>query len=135
MSLGFHCFSYLYPGGEYNHFLSFWVLKGALEYPCLQIKVLMATSGGLAQVAALLERLGPAKGEPLGSDPPWKSRDPLVERLFAKEIFGTVSDRKRKLSEDSDDDIQDLPHIGEEFERGPVIPDKVDDDEVPLILE
>ena len=95
----------------------------------------MATSGGLAQVAALLERLGPAKGEPLGSDLPWKSRDPLVERLFAKEIFGTVSDRKRKLSEDSDDDIQDLPHIGEEFERGPVIPDKVDDDEVPLILE
>jgi hypothetical protein len=62
----------------------------------------MATSDGLAKVAALLERLGPATGEPLGPDPLWKPRDPLVERLFAREIFGKFSDRKRKLSEDSD---------------------------------
>jgi len=62
----------------------------------------MATSDGLAKVAALLERLGPATGEPLGPDPLWKPRDPLVERLFAREIFGTFSDRKRKLSEESD---------------------------------
>ena len=60
----------------------------------------MATINGLAKVAALLERLGP--GEPLDPDPPWKPRDPLVERLFAKEIVGILSDRKRKLSEDSD---------------------------------
>merc|ERR1712192_268326 len=32
--------------------------------------------------------------------------------------------RKRKLSEDSNVDKQDLPHSGEELERGPVIPDK-----------
>ena len=62
----------------------------------------MATINGLAKVAAVLERLGPVPGEPLDPDPPWKPRDPLVERLFAKEIFGIFSDRKRKLSEDSD---------------------------------
>jgi len=84
----------------------------------------MATSGGLAKVAAVLERLGPDKGEPLGPDPPWKPRDPLVERLFAKEIYGRVSDRKRKLSEDSDDDVQDLPLVGRELERGSVRHDK-----------
>jgi len=72
----------------------------------------MATSDGLAKVAALLERLGPAPGEPLGPDPPWKPRDPLVERLFAKEMFGKVSDRKRKLSGDSEH--------GEELETGTV---------------
>ena len=95
----------------------------------------MATSGGLAKVAAVLERLGPDKGEPLGPDPPWKPRDPLVERLFAKEIYGRVSDRKRKLSEDSDDNVQDLPLVGREVERGSVRPDKVDDDdEIPPFL-
>ena len=83
----------------------------------LQIKVFMATSDGLAKVAALLERLGPAPGEPLGPDNPWNLRDPLVERLFAKEIFGKVPDRKRKLSEDSDH--------GEELETGTVVQDKV----------
>ena len=62
----------------------------------------MATINGLAKVAAVLERLGPVPGEPLDPDPPWKPRDPLVERLFAKEIVGILSDRKRKLSEDSD---------------------------------
>jgi len=62
----------------------------------------MATINGLAKVAAVLERLGPVPGEPLDPDPPWKPRDPLVERLFAKEIVGILLDRKRKLSEDSD---------------------------------
>ena len=52
--------------------------------------------------------------EPLGPDPPWKPRDPLVERLFTKEIVGIFSDRKRKLSEDSD-------------HGGTVEPDKVDE--------
>ena len=48
----------------------------------------MATDDGLSKVAALLERLGPAVGEPLGRNTPWQPRDPLVERLFSKEIFG-----------------------------------------------
>ena len=85
----------------------------------------MATSGGLAKVAALIERLGSAKGEPLGPDPPWKPRDPLVERLFAKEIFGKVSDRKRKLSEN--------PEHGEELETGTVGQDKVDEQKLPRL--
>ena len=78
-------------------------------------KIFMATSDGLAKVAALLDRSGPATEETLGSDPLWKPRDPLVERLFAREIFGTLSDRKRKLSEDSDSD-----------HGGTGAPDKVD---------
>ena len=74
-------------------------------------KIFMATSDGLAKVAALLDRSGPATEETLGSDPLWKPRDPLVEKLFAREIFGTLSDS------DSDSDSD---------HGGTGAPDKVD---------
>ena len=82
---------------------------------------LMATDDGLSKVAALLERLGPAVGEPLGRDTPWQPRDPLVEKLFAKEIFGIVSERKRSLSEELNGDIKRPPPVA-----GPVEFDQVD---------
>ena len=62
----------------------------------------MATENGLAKVAALLEKLGPSNGEPLGPEPPWKTSDPLVEKLFENEIIGSVENRKRKLSDEYD---------------------------------
>ena len=62
----------------------------------------MATENGLAKVAALLEKLGPSNGKPLGPEPPWKTSDPLVEKLFENEIIGSVENRKRKLSDEYD---------------------------------
>ena len=67
----------------------------------------MATENGLAKVAALLKKLGSPDGEPLGPEPPWKTSDPLVEKLFKNEIIGSVGNRKRKLSDEYDYDMMD----------------------------
>ena len=62
----------------------------------------MATENGLTKVAALLKKLGPPNGEPLGPEPPWRTSDPHVEKLFENEIIGSVENRKRKLSDEYD---------------------------------
>ena len=67
----------------------------------------MATENGLAKVAALLKKMGSPNGEPLGPEPPWKTSDPLVEKLFKNEIIGSVGNRKRKLSDEYDYDMPD----------------------------
>ena len=67
----------------------------------------MATENGLAKVAALLKKMGSSNGEPLGPEPPWKTSDPLVEKLFENEIIGSVENRKRKLSDEYDYDMMD----------------------------
>ena len=67
----------------------------------------MATENGLAKVAALLKKMGSPNGEPLGTEPPWKTSDPLVEKLFENEIIGSVENRKRKLSEKSHNEMMD----------------------------
>jgi len=81
----------------------------------------MATENGLAKVAALLKKLGPPNGEPLGPEPPWKPSDPLVEKLFENEIIGSVENRKRKLSDEYDYDIMD------ELEENHMLSDQVKD--------
>ena len=79
----------------------------------------MATENGLAKVAALLKKMGSPNGEPLGQEPPWKTSDPLVEKLFENEIIGSVENRKRKLSDEYDYDMMD------ELEENHMLSDQV----------